>query len=517
MSTAGGVPDFYWPTANPNRPHKISPTPSVGHAVSPPLHAKSSPKVSGMHPSRFEEKKELFAPCTQQTKQANPEPNVTKKELRSSTEVESLVSRVAKALASWKGEKKFQFFDIDEAGYKKITEAAEKGEIPNWKEFRKLDYDRFTKVLILECPSLAHEVTASIMSRVNHKYVTGSSTVPLTDGGKVPDGSLMDIDYSLLLAKEAKENSGNDSEESSDGSEEGSDSSEGSDDSEGSDGSAEDDDGNRDNDGDQSEYGDDNDPEVDPDAVEILDEEEPDELLTQTDETRFHCPTIVIEAAYSDSVPKLQRDCARWVACSRGGVRLAVGFNIGGQKGVAERELKKLSYTFWRVIRVKVQDSLPTEEEEGKLYQDGNAEHLRYHSTSKVGSKWRTYYVAPSKTRQIFPEDDEVPKTLVLRKRHVLRQASEQEKDQTILEVKFSDIIQGVKDRLDIMDHVDGKYSKGSKRRRKESGQSGEQPVKKRRTQRTTAGSRKGVGEKPKDKKKAGSSTLSRGITGRSK
>jgi hypothetical protein len=39
-------------------------------------------------------------------------------------------------------------------------------------------------------------------------------------------------------------------------------------------------------------------------------------------------PTVVIEVGYSEKPRDLAEDCGRWIVCSLGRVRLAIGINI---------------------------------------------------------------------------------------------------------------------------------------------------------------------------------------------
>ena len=66
-------------------------------------------------------------------------------------------------------------------------------------------------------------------------------------------------------------------------------------------------------------------------------------------------PTVVWEVAYGEDERKLAHDLARFVACSRGYVQLAIGIKI--ERGKA-KELKSVKYSFWEMDYTETFSSL---------------------------------------------------------------------------------------------------------------------------------------------------------------
>jgi hypothetical protein len=75
-------------------------------------------------------------------------------------------------------------------------------------------------------------------------------------------------------------------------------------------------------------------------------------------------PTVVWEVAYSQSEKNLAQCLARYVACSLGSIRLAIGINIEHNKPVEgqPRTLKEVTCAFWEADYV---ETFPTFEESG--------------------------------------------------------------------------------------------------------------------------------------------------------
>lgn len=65
------------------------------------------------------------------------------------------------------------------------------------------------------------------------------------------------------------------------------------------------------------------------------------------------CPTVVVEVAYSEKHRDLAVDCGRWIACSLGRVRLAIGIDIDytferkKDSDVEERILNSITCSTW--------------------------------------------------------------------------------------------------------------------------------------------------------------------------
>lgn len=110
-------------------------------------------------------------------------------------------------------------------------------------------------------------------------------------------------------------------------------------------------------------------------------------------------PTVVLEVGLSETAQKLSMDCARWILCTLGKTRLALGMKIDA--GPTNRELKAISVREWtlcghidddpdsrsfdRILRPTEDDTFKSESEHG--------EETAYTFTLDMGkqvSTWKT-------------------------------------------------------------------------------------------------------------------------------
>ena len=135
---------------------------------------------------------------------------------------------------------------------------------------------------------------------------------------------------------------------------------------------------------------------VDVDDIRILEEKE----FSWRDRWKLSSPTLVMEVGCSPSDwQSLALTCARWVACSGGGIRMSIEIHVYVDE---EQNLTGIDYRYWRVIKVEVHREFNGKENflercDG-VHSDGEDTPL-YTCTMRVGAKFKTYTVASSKPR----------------------------------------------------------------------------------------------------------------------
>lgn len=73
-------------------------------------------------------------------------------------------------------------------------------------------------------------------------------------------------------------------------------------------------------------------------------------------------PTVVVEVAYTETSEKLAEDCGRWIPCSLGRVLLALAFDIKLKNQPKEKEIPVLSSVichFWELVEAEILNELP--------------------------------------------------------------------------------------------------------------------------------------------------------------
>ena len=123
-------------------------------------------------------------------------------------------------------------------------------------------------------------------------------------------------------------------------------------------------------------------------------------------------PTVVWEVAYSDKEAKLAKDLARHVACSNGGVRLAIGVNIEHVANSSLPVLQKVTCVFWEVD--SMEEFATLEESGGVLGQLTRCDKYarkardyvvpaatRYYCVTLVNKTYLKFFVSAAKTYSV--------------------------------------------------------------------------------------------------------------------
>ena len=106
-------------------------------------------------------------------------------------------------------------------------------------------------------------------------------------------------------------------------------------------------------------------------------------------------PTVVVEVGYSEKLADLAKDCGRWIACSLGRVRMAIGINIDYKitqcNGIIEkRELEGVQCYIWEMQQIEIDNVTLNLEQKEKINQlwradDNSGPATAYTCVSRVG------------------------------------------------------------------------------------------------------------------------------------
>ncbi|KAF8811485.1 hypothetical protein BYT27DRAFT_7252739 [Phlegmacium glaucopus] len=161
-------------------------------------------------------------------------------------------------------------------------------------------------------------------------------------------------------------------------------------------------------------------------------------------------PTVVWEVAYSENEKKLARDLARYVACSLGRVRLAIGVNIECNYVAGQRQgLKKVTCTFWEADYA---ETFTTLEESGSLlnhltrcddYADEDEDHVvptptKFSCVSKFDGEYIKFVVSQQSLYTIFPGDPSGCTKMDILNRHLSRTSPAKDQNKPAITIPFS-------------------------------------------------------------------------------
>ena len=122
-------------------------------------------------------------------------------------------------------------------------------------------------------------------------------------------------------------------------------------------------------------------------------------------------PTVVIEVAYSEKESDLAEDCGRWIACSFGHVRLAIGIKIDydlktdSTTHELERNLTGINCFTWQLEKVEANTTLLRDEKIDILRRtdDSPGPATRFSCVSRVGPTLYRLHSFCRQTYQVWP------------------------------------------------------------------------------------------------------------------